>query len=291
MILIESRGQMGNQLFQYAFAYATAKKLNTFFVIDKGDLSDKLHYFTLLSKVKMGRLSYYLYQWKLNLPASLYKILLKLLRWRYDVKLLSFEDDCWQVPHIHLSKIENNSIYKGFFQSPIYFTPYEQDIKELFQIKAQYRAQFQQQFGDFFREKEVLVIHIRQKDYLNGGNEALGGTNIALPIIYYQKALELISNIEQYKVIVIGDDLAFIKELFVDFQNFTITQSSEIVDFQIIQNASVAIISNSSFAWWAAYLNQQPHKQIFVPEHWVGYRIKKEFPNSIIPLEWTKIAF
>ncbi|NJK83673.1 MAG: hypothetical protein HC912_07515 [Saprospiraceae bacterium] len=37
MILIESRGQMGNQLFQYAFAYTTAKKLNTFFVIDKGD--------------------------------------------------------------------------------------------------------------------------------------------------------------------------------------------------------------------------------------------------------------
>ncbi|NJK83674.1 MAG: hypothetical protein HC912_07520 [Saprospiraceae bacterium] len=239
----------------------------------------------------MGWLSYYLYQWKLKLPASLYKILLKILRWRYNAKLLSFEDDCWQIPHIHLSKIKNNSIYKGFFQSPLYFSPYDQEIKELFQVKAQYHTQFQQQFGDFFREKEVLAIHIRQKDYLTAGNEALGGTNIALPIIYYQKALELIPNIEKYKVIVIGDDLEFIKELFVNFHNFTITQSSEIVDFQIIQNASIAIISNSSFAWWAAYLNQNPHKQIFAPEYWVGHRIKKEFPNSIIPSEWTKITF
>jgi|SRR5690606_1802039 len=46
-----------------------------------------------------------------------------------------------------------------------------------------------------------------------------------------------------------------------------------------LQNAKALIISNSSFAWWAANLN--PKKPlVLVPNFWLGFKIKKEFPYS-----------
>jgi len=72
-------------------------------------------------------------------------------------------------------------------------------------------------------------------------------------------------------------------------ENALFANNDMITDFQIIMNADACIISNSSFAWWAAYLNSKKDKKIYCPEHWLGFKIKREYPENIIPGEWIKV--
>ena len=49
------------------------------------------------------------------------------------------------------------------------------------------------------------------------------------------------------------------------------------------------VISNSSFAWWAAWLSQQNDKVITAPEKWSGLASQELI--DIIPSSWIKIKF
>jgi hypothetical protein len=61
------------------------------------------------------------------------------------------------------------------------------------------------------------------------------------------------------------------------------------MDFQHLLNADVCIISNSTFSWWGAWLNNKPTKVIYAPKYFMGWRIKKEIPDHIYPIDWTLI--
>ena len=54
-------------------------------------------------------------------------------------------------------------------------------------------------------------------------------------------------------------------------------------------NFKYFVISNSTFAWWAAWLSQQNDKVITAPEKWSGL-VNQKFID-IIPPSWIKIKF
>ena len=59
------------------------------------------------------------------------------------------------------------------------------------------------------------------------------------------------------------------------------------MDLSIMSKCTNNICANSSFSWWAAWLNKNPNKKIICPKIWTGDSGPKDY--SITPKEWIKI--
>ena len=233
----------------------------------------------------MGNLSYF----KLT-PEDRFFNFLKRLYFKFFIKnksdiIFLNVDDCWEDHTTIKFDYNKNYIVSGYFQGEMYFKNISNKIPKLFDIKKRYKVEF-----DKIRKHvdgTYTAVHIRRGDYSYvKGSERFGGPVLTLPDSYYKKAILKYHNND--KIVFISDEINNIKNWFQDIKNSYFKSNSEIIDFQIILNSKTCIISNSTFSWWAAWLNQNPNKIIVAPEYFLGFKIKKEFPLNIIPLNWIK---
>ena len=49
------------------------------------------------------------------------------------------------------------------------------------------------------------------------------------------------------------------------------------------------IIANSTFSWWAAWLNNNPEKIVIAPNNWFGNAYLHQNTIDLIPDAWIKI--
>lgn len=289
MIAIRLQGRLGNQLFQYAFALTASKKLNTRFYIDQyieHSIVDKYfkdikgNYYKLIPKLfgitgYKNFFSFYLRRAYFKNIALIKK--LSVVEYNYEAT----------VPEVTL---QNNTLYQGYFQSQLFFNGIEGLIRTKFVLKDLYTDQFNSRYGKLYKNNRIVTVHIRRTDYLNLQHLNLGGNDLSLPLDYYKKAISKIDHKNSH-FIFISDDIDFVNQNFEEIENKTISIDSEIMDFQHLLNADGCIISNSTFSWWGAWLNNKSEKVIYAPEYFMGWRIKKETPIDIYPKEWVQIDF
>lgn len=293
MIGVLARGQMGNQMFQYAFGYAAGKKLNKKFFIYG---YDSLHYFKLHEDLRRNN----------NLRIMSYALnnLFKKIRFNFSMSCLKnplhyfsnwaikknvFEwTNSFDEKNYFLSDTKDNTLYQGFFQSEKYFENYKEDVKNLFKIRERYRLPFLKNKTRLF-DRKTIAVHLRRKDYLRYGNEELGGIDMTLPANYYKKCLRIISDANDCNVIFVSDDIEFAKKEFGVKENYFFENNDEITDFQILLNADILIIANSTFSWWTAWLNDKKEKVVYAPNYFLGFKVKKFYPAGIKVDDWNWI--
>ena len=275
-IVIECR--LGNQLFQYAFIRGLSKKINTPFFIN-----DTFEKFTAAD--------YFYLEGYNPLKNFINRVYFKLTSGSISKSLQSVAVDDYSDPII--SQATNEIIYRGYFQSALFFDSIAGNISSHIRIKEKFQQQFSAKYKDTFAGNKIIAVHIRRGDYLNLNDwwqQNLGSNDLTLPANYYLQGIEQVTGHQNCRIIFVSDDMDFARATFGHIKNAEFASNDMIIDFQILMNADACIISNSSFSWWAAYLNNNKNKQIICPKYWLGFKIKKEYPAHIVPDNWIQVT-
>lgn len=154
----------------------------------------------------------------------------------------------------------------GYWQSEKYFEHCREYLLKLFEIKNQ------------FKHGEV-AIHIRRGDYLKYPDK-----HPVVSLMYIDEALSM----PDFK----GCGLNF----YSDDPQWTIEHCGSCITggdpFNTIKDMAEhehQVISNSSFSWWAAWLNTNPDKIVIAPKIWFGPGNSHLDTKDLIPSSWIRI--
>ncbi len=105
--------------------------------------------------------------------------------------------------------------------------------------------------------------------------------------------IETIFNIKSITYFIISDDITWCKKVFANLPNAVFveqekTKNGYASDMWLLSLCDHVVISNSTFAWWGAYLGEKQDSIICAPEMWAK---KKSFiPDNIVPERWVKVT-
>jgi len=181
---------------------------------------------------------------------------------------------------------------KGYYQSFRYFDNIKDTVREMFQFKNSIQLCIEKKYSDILdlcnQNSELVMVHIRRGDYLKlkQHHTCLGETD------YYVDAIDHIKNKVANPVFVIfSDDIPWCKEYF-NGNNMIFAQgNNEVQDMHFMTLCQHAIIANSSFSWWGAWLQKHIGKIIIAPKQWFGPEYTKLGwdTRDMIPESWVQI--
>jgi len=145
--------------------------------------------------------------------------------------------------------LEDNSKLVGCWQTEQYFD--KEKVRDWVQIKNEYTN-----FVD-----DTCVINVR-------GGEYRGIRDVVLPQSYWNNAIGQIHDFDPtVQFLVVTDDVPYAQSL---FPRMNVVHRSIGEDYFMINKAKYLILSNSSFAWFPAWLNQNSRITI-APKYWARY--------------------
>ena len=135
------------------------------------------------------------------------------------------------------------------------------------------------------RSKDDSVsIHIRRGDYVDNIHH-----NVC-DLDYYYKAIEYIKTKTQNPTFFIfSDDIQWAKEN-LKIENCVYVSNPNLKEYEemiIMSECHHNIIANSTFSWWAAYLNKNHDKSIIAPKQWTNSKTADQL--EILPSGWVQL--
>ena len=290
MIVAKLNGGLGNQMFQYAAGKALTIKLNT-------DLKVDVSFFNIKLENKWTQRYY-----ELDVFSGIKNIISD-----EDIKpFLDVKNSNWFIRGFRnlgkykyfyepefcytekFFKQKNNTYVEGYWQSEKYFKSIESIIHNEFVFKD-YSSITNKELANHISGVNSVSIHVRRTDYVNEiGLQQHGLCNVE----YYQKAVKFLSEkVHEINLFVFSDDTEWTKHnlsfnfpvTFIDYNKGK--ESYE--DMRLMSLCKHNIIANSSFSWWAAWLNHNSEKIVIAPTKW--FNNKEKNTKDLIPAEWLKM--
>lgn len=293
MILIKLQGGLGNQMFQYAFANILAKKNKANVVIEDSIYNsvEKKEGFTPRSFELSIFNNQYAFAKETDILSfnnlSLRDRIKKKIKLNYPKK---FNEEGFEYSQ-KADSLKSPVFAIGYFQSFKYFKGFESYIKNLFVFPINQLSQENIDLIPLLKKDNTVAIHIRRGDYITDKitNQFHGFCSFEY---YIEAILCVASKIKNPTLVFFSDDSEWVRK---NFKNLTFDTmfidynrgKNSWVDMFLMSICSHNIIANSSFSWWAAWLNKNPEKIVIAPQKW--FAAKEIDIDSIIPEEWIKI--
>lgn len=301
MILLRLTGGLGNQMFQFAFAKAISLKKNVELKIDTSLLGESdvenlivrhfdLDVFGIQNRYLLANTKEIeKFNGKKD-PSIGQRIKYKIRRSIYPNRLVFQEGNKVKEAYLHLPGKELCIV--GRWQSEVFFKEYMESIRTEFSLKDFQANAYSKGVSVAIQAKNSVVIHVRRRDYIT--HPVYCKTIGALDKSYYIEAINYFEekNRGYWNYYFISDDIEWCKKNFSNIEGAKFVEQEKnklgyLSDFWLLSLAGNIIISNSTFAWWGAWLGEQNSNLIIAPSQWT--RDPKESPEKIIPERWTKI--
>lgn len=279
MIIIQMAGGLGNQMFQYALYKQLICMGKTVKMDDEAGFKEDAQREPSLAAFgiayeRAGR------QEIIEMTDSSMKFHDRVRRKLFGRKSRFYfeESKCFQ-PQI----FEWDNVYlEGYWQSEKYFPDAGIILKKEFSLEK-VRGNRENGYGlseqaeKYLKQMErceSVSIHVRRGDYLLPQNQELFG-NICTEA-YYEKAVKLVMESHPGCVFYLftndGKWAAGQLEAHKEFP-VTLVELPKDRDYETLMLMSRCkhnILANSSFGWWASYLNDNPDKLVTAPEKWLN---------------------
>jgi len=299
MIVVKLAGGLGNQLFQYSFAKALSHKFNQKLYMDTSSFSYyqtrneqykltnqqirdyQLKYFNIKSKVLNKYFQHHIIRPITNSNKSnLYSKTIEII---FNFKIISpISFSQLQLKHV------KNIIIEGYWQNQDIIEEYKEELLKELSLKEPLHSRY----GEYLNQinsTNSIGVHIRRGDYVD--NTIMKNKFVECNSEYYHDSISYIDNIiSDTNFFVFSDDIEWARN------NINYSKKMNFVDIDglafehlyLMSRCKHQIIANSTFSWWAAWLNKNSSKLVLYPKNWY---YDKELNNTVIriPSNWIEI--
>jgi hypothetical protein len=287
MIIVNLKGGLGNQLFQYAVGRRMSIKNGDLLKLETSTYtagnfrSYGLHNFNIVENIATGEEVA-----ALKCPHGMISTFVRLFK-AHILKQRNVTFD----PRIF--KMKGDIYLDGYWQSESYFCDIADTIRKDFSLRRPMTNDGERMHAAIKKNPTAVSVHIRRGDYLQKKANSYHGL---CSTEYYVKAMEVLdralhqgpgSNVHFF---VFSDDIQWVKENIHFPHPVTFVSNASIPDYEeltLMSKCSHHIIANSSFSWWGAWLNPDPQKLVIAPQKW--FNTKESKYKGIIPDTWTRI--
>lgn len=291
MIVVKIKGGLGNQLFQYAVGFALAKRTGTRLrLYDQTGNAGIARNFWLdhfkISGKKLSSLESFLYRTQNKLATKLSTLLPALEKHKYFYYLQHDEDIAIQEAVFTFGR---NTTLDGYYQNETYFQDYAHELREELTLKAPLSVYSDELLKKIQAAENPVFIHVRRGDYVEvSTTNQIHGT---CSTDYYNRCIEHIKqSVAHPKFFIFSDDPDWAKTNIQTGQENEVSYndaSKTTEDITLMANCKHAIIANSTFSWWGAWLMPNPEKIVCAPRLWWASRTEAD-TDLIVPRTWTK---
>ena len=286
MIIINLKGGLGNQLFQYALGRTLALKNNDTLKLEVDGLdranktSDIYRAFGLgafniekniATAAEVHRLKYPYGIFSKGWRWFTFRIL-KRIHVTFEPRVLNWRGDIF---------------LDGYWQSPCYFESIHDTLLTDFTL-VDPLSPAGSTFTSQMQSVVSVSIHVRRGDYVK--NPRVLAEFGVCSIDYYQTAITHIkTTYPNPTFFIFSDDMAWAKENLAVGEGAVYVSDPTITDYQeliLMSKCQHNIIANSSFSWWGAWLNQNRDKIVVTPAPWFE---SAPFDKSLIPNSWIQL--
>lgn len=278
------RGGLGNQMFQYALARTLSDRLGLSLVIDSSMLGIdvpvvrryELRCFRLNGHHVRSwsgpiirttdKLKGFMHSRRFRVPGSAYLI---------KERSLGFQPEILQ--------INGPCRLEGYWQSEKYFESISGRLRQEFAVTPAQDERSAECTARIRRVKSI-GLHVRRGDFVT--HPVSGAFHGVCAIEYYDAALKLVlarlgPDVELF---VFSDDMRWTREnirfpVATTYVDWNAERNFE--DLRLMSYCDALVIANSSFSWWAGWLNQSTEKLVIAPRRWFREPgTVSELPNS-----------
>jgi hypothetical protein len=202
----------------------------------------------------------------------------------------------------------------GFWQTEEYFKDFETEIRNDFTLAKPPGAAAQKWFHSIGKARNSVSLHVRRGDYVS--DASTGAHHGSCGKDYYEKAVaELAQRLNERvssaptkgkqktkesiaipTIFVFSDDIAWAKAnlsfpcptFFISSTDLAHPDLQPFEEMVLMSACRHHIIANSTFSWWGAWLGQNDDKIVIAPAQW-AVEHNEDWYKDIIPESWTRI--